>query len=206
MTLKGATTTQACAACKYQRKRCTPECVLAPYFRPEHPLVFKNAHKLFGVRNILRILKQVNPLDKSEAIQSITYEANMRGQFPVHGCLTVICDLRFKIMQAEEELSSILTQLAFYKQHHERLEMTTWSPVVSRNLLQFGMTAIQCGNPLFRQNVTTNVGLNSLWLQETKNHAGNDDYKLSVSQPSSIEEDVVHDHDEINPFLANIED
>ncbi|XP_076891520.1 LOB domain-containing protein 27-like [Bidens hawaiensis] len=166
MTLKGATSNQACAACRYQRKRCTPECPLAPHFRPEHPMIFKNAHKLFGVRNILRILEQIDSNYKTEAMQSIIYEANMRDQFPVHGCLSVICDLQYQIRQAEEELYNVLTWLSFYKQHH----VTTLSQNVDHGLLQPVLPILSCDN--------ANVCINAFWLQET--------YKSSNSNQNEI--------------------
>ncbi|KAM0018874.1 putative transcription factor AS2-LOB family [Helianthus debilis subsp. tardiflorus] len=169
-TLKGAASNQACAACKHQRKRCTPECALAPHFRPEHPKVFKNAHKLFGVRNILRILEQINPDHKTEAMQTLIYEANMRDQFPVHGCLNVICDLQYQIRQAEEELYNVLTWLSFYKQHHEGQHVPTLSNGVDHGLLQPGNEALA----LFRQDFATtlpvsscdnpNVCINAFWI------------------------------------------
>ncbi|XP_071714384.1 LOB domain-containing protein 27 [Rutidosis leptorrhynchoides] len=128
MTLKGGTS-QACAACKYQRKRCTPECALAPHFRPEQTEIFKNAHKLFGVKNILQTLKQIDPSQKTEAMRSIIYEANMRERFPVHGCLGIICELQHHIRQAEKELYAVLSQLEFYKQR--RQQEITLSPMDS---------------------------------------------------------------------------
>ncbi|GFZ03659.1 LOB domain-containing protein 27 [Actinidia rufa] len=103
MTLKGGTS-QACAACKYQRRRCSSECPLAPYFPPDQPKMFQNAHKLFGVSNILKILKQLNTVQKMEAMRSIIYQANIRDRFPVHGCCWVMSQLQYQIQQAEEEL------------------------------------------------------------------------------------------------------
>nr|XP_043639564.1 LOB domain-containing protein 27-like [Erigeron canadensis] len=197
MTLKGANTTQACAACKYQRKRCTPDCAFAPHFRPEHPLLFKNAHKLFGVRNILRILEKINPCHKTEAMQSIIFEANMRDQFPVHGCVTVIYDLKSQITQAEEELRNVLTQLAFYKQHHERQHLTSMSHVVSRGSLQLGKAAVQPENtlptPRHQGSTTlpissynkTDVCVNAFWLQASA---------------------IQHEHSEIYSFFENIQE
>lgn len=138
MTLKGGTS-QACAACKYQRKRCTPECALAPHFRPEQTEIFKNAHKLFGVKNILQTLKQIDPSQKTEAMRSIIYQANMRERFPVHGCLGIICELQHHIRQAEKELYAVLSQLEFYKQR--RQQEITLSPMDSPESQQ-----LQSGN------------------------------------------------------------
>ena len=46
---------RACAACKYQRKKCNPDCVLAPYFPADNPQRFVNFHNLFGVSSILQL-------------------------------------------------------------------------------------------------------------------------------------------------------
>lgn len=122
MTLKGGTT-QACAACKFQRRKCTPECVLAPYFPADQPKVFQNVHKLFGVSNIQKILKELEPSQKKIAMDSIIYQSNIRDKNPVHGCWEVICRLRYQIWQMEEELRSVHQQLEICRHHyhHQRL-------------------------------------------------------------------------------------
>ncbi|CAI9266717.1 unnamed protein product [Lactuca saligna] len=139
MTLKGGTT-QACAACKYQRKRCTPECPLAPHFRPEHTEIFKNAHKLFGVKNILKVLDQIDPSQKTEAMRSMIYQANMRDRFPVHGCYGIVIQLQIQIRQTEKELYAVLSQLEFYKNQRPQHEIVL-SPLDSpeSQRLQLGM-------------------------------------------------------------------
>lgn len=115
MTLKGGTS-PACAACKYQRRKCSTTCKLAPYFRPDQPKTFQNAHKLFGVRNILKILKEIDPAQVPEAMKSIIYQANVRDQYPVSGCLEVMRQLYAHIQMVEEELHAVSTQLAMCKQ------------------------------------------------------------------------------------------
>ncbi|KAF3443182.1 hypothetical protein FNV43_RR12863 [Rhamnella rubrinervis] len=90
MTIKGGTS-QACAACKYQRRRCSKECALAPYFPAEKAKEFQNAHRLFGVRNIMNILKQVPPQQKEDAMTSIIFESDMRAQYPIRGSASRNC-------------------------------------------------------------------------------------------------------------------
>ncbi|KAL2515859.1 LOB domain-containing protein 27 [Forsythia ovata] len=118
MTLKSGTD-QACAACKYQRRRCTSDCSLAPHFPADQPKMFQNAHKLFGVKNILKLLKQLDPTQRVIAMKSIKYQANMRERFPVYGCLVEIQQLYCQIQAGEEELQAVLSQLAFYRQNHQ---------------------------------------------------------------------------------------
>lgn len=214
MTLKGGTS-QACAACKYQRKRCTPECALAPHFRPEQTEIFKNAHKLFGVRNILRILERVDPVLKTEAMRSIIFESNMRDRSPVHGCLGVIYQLQYQIRQVEKELYSVLSQLEFYKQRSQQHEITL-SPMDSpgeSQQLQLGMGQFVLP---YNGNDNTNDGYNrnsvvqnnAIWpgQQTYYNNESNDKVQMVNTQPMTIQEEVTHDYDEIYPFFDTIDD
>ncbi|GLJ05276.1 hypothetical protein SUGI_0015140 [Cryptomeria japonica] len=111
---------RACAACKYQRRKCSAECPLVPYFPPDQPKQFLNAHKLFGVSNILRILKQVNDTQKSDAMKTIIYQANARERDPVYGCFGIIVMLQTQIESLKEELGFVRRQvmLAEQQQYH----------------------------------------------------------------------------------------
>ncbi|KAL3528295.1 hypothetical protein ACH5RR_007617 [Cinchona calisaya] len=137
MTLKGGTS-QACAVCKYQRRRCTADCPLAPYFPADQPKMFQNAHRLFGVSNILKILKQLDPSQKLIAMKSIIYQANIRDKDPVYGCLGLIQRLYYQIQLAEEEIQYVYSQLAFYRQHQQQQEIST-ALNDSLSQLQLGM-------------------------------------------------------------------
>lgn len=122
MTVKGGTS-QACASCKFQRRKCTPECSLAPYFPPNDPKRFENAHKLFGVSNISKILNKIHVADRKEAMRSIIYEANARDKYPVHGCVGIIVALQEHIQQAQQELELLTAYLAMYRQQHHHHEI-----------------------------------------------------------------------------------
>lgn len=114
----GATTTgTACAACKYQRRKCSPDCPLSPYFPPDQPKRFANVHKLFGVSNILRLLKHVDPSKREDTVKSIAYEADTREKDPVHGCLGVITVLQNQVAKLKEELQAAREQLFLMEQH-----------------------------------------------------------------------------------------
>jgi hypothetical protein len=52
--------TAPCAACKFLRRRCPPECVFAPYFPSSEPHRFACVHKVFGASNISKLI-QVRP-------------------------------------------------------------------------------------------------------------------------------------------------
>lgn len=108
---------QACAACKYQRRKCSPDCPLALYFPPDQPRQFLNAHKLFGVSNILRILKQLpDDRQKTDAMKSMVYQANAREKDPVHGCFGIIVMLQTQVERLKEELALVKSQVMFFDQ------------------------------------------------------------------------------------------
>ncbi|XWS51066.1 hypothetical protein CRYUN_Cryun12cG0144300 [Craigia yunnanensis] len=150
MTLKGGTTS-ACAACKYQRRKCIPECLLAPYFPADQTKVFQNAHKLFGVSNIVKILKSLDPTQHAEAMRSIKYQANVRDRFPVYGCLGVIRQLYYQIQLIEEEFHAVLAQLEMYRQqHHQQHQISSLLDDVPSQL-ELGMALPSNDVPLFNQ-------------------------------------------------------
>ncbi|KAK4269241.1 hypothetical protein QN277_022427 [Acacia crassicarpa] len=112
---------QACAACKYQRKKCAPDCILAPYFPHDRQRQFLNAHRLFGVRNITRIIENYNDHLRDEAMRSIIYQSDMRAADPVGGCYRHVKELMAQIQYLEAELVFVRQQLAVFRaqaRHH----------------------------------------------------------------------------------------
>ncbi|XVF54237.1 hypothetical protein PTKIN_Ptkin05aG0164400 [Pterospermum kingtungense] len=153
MTLKGGTTS-ACAACKYQRRKCIPECLLAPYFPADQTKVFQNAHKLFGVSNIVKILRSLDPSQHAEAMRSIKYQANVRDRFPVYGCLGVIRQLYYQIQLLEEEFQAVLAQLEMFRQQQQQQHQITSLPNPINDVasqLELGMAPPSNALPLFNQ-------------------------------------------------------
>lgn len=75
----------ACAACKHQRKKCTESCILAPYFPANRSREFQAVHKLFGVSNVTKILKNLMEEDRKAAVESMVWEASCRQKDPVLG-------------------------------------------------------------------------------------------------------------------------
>ncbi|XP_022720798.1 LOB domain-containing protein 22-like [Durio zibethinus] len=105
-------TTQACAACKYQRRKCAPDCILAPYFPHDRQRQFQNAHKLFGVSNISKIIKALNPPEKDIAMRTIVFQSDARANDPVGGCYRIIQELQRQIEYSQAELDLVFHQLA----------------------------------------------------------------------------------------------
>ncbi|KAK4395118.1 LOB domain-containing protein 22 [Sesamum angolense] len=105
-------TTQACAACKYQRRKCASDCILAPYFPHDRQRQFLNAHRLFGVSNIVKIVRHLDPPAKDHAMRTIIFQSDARAADPVGGCHRIIRDLEQRISLANAELEIVLHHLA----------------------------------------------------------------------------------------------
>nr|GEZ90424.1 hypothetical protein [Tanacetum cinerariifolium] len=77
----------ACASCRHQRKKCTEKCVLAPFFPAEKTQDFQAVHKIFGVSNVTKLVKDLSREDGKKAVDSLIWEANCRIKDPVNGPL-----------------------------------------------------------------------------------------------------------------------
>jgi hypothetical protein len=77
--------------------------------------MFANAHRLFGVSNILTILKVVKDEDKDEAMKSIIFESDIRARFQTHGCLGVIKMYESALKECIKELDDVERLLDYYK-------------------------------------------------------------------------------------------
>lgn len=106
------TASQACAACKYQRRKCASDCVLAPYFPHDRHRQFLNAHRLFGLSNIVKITRRLDPPAKDAAMRTIIFQSEARAADPIGGCYKIIRDLEQQIDLATAELEIVLHHLA----------------------------------------------------------------------------------------------
>ncbi|KAJ0253506.1 LOB domain-containing protein 3 [Hirschfeldia incana] len=105
-----------CAGCKILRRKCVKDCVFAPYFPAKEPYKFANVHKIFGASNVKKMLQVLSENHRSDAVNSLVYEANARVQDPVYGCVGTISSLH-------SQLETLQTQLAFA--HAELVHMKT---------------------------------------------------------------------------------
>lgn len=101
-----------CAACKFLRRKCTAECVFAPYFPPDQPHKFASVHKIFGASNITKLLNDLPPHQREDAVNSLAYEADARVKDPVYGCVGAISLLQRQIAHLQHELALVHSDLA----------------------------------------------------------------------------------------------
>lgn len=103
-----------CAACKLLRRKCTQECVFAPYFPPTHPQKFIYVHRVFGASNVTKILNDLPPLQREDAVNSLYYEAEARLRDPIYGCVGLISFLQQCLKKIQQDLVTAKEELASY--------------------------------------------------------------------------------------------
>ncbi|XAR50220.1 hypothetical protein NMG60_11004487 [Bertholletia excelsa] len=103
-----------CAACKFLRRKCMPGCIFAPYFPPEEPQKFANVHKIFGASNVTKLLNELLPHQREDAVNSLAYEAEARIRDPVYGCVGAISYLQRQVERLQKELDAANADLIRY--------------------------------------------------------------------------------------------
>ncbi|PKA54299.1 LOB domain-containing protein 10 [Apostasia shenzhenica] len=103
-----------CAACKCRRKRCAEDCVFAPYFPPDQTTKFTVVQKVFGASNVAKILKDLSPDQREDAVTFLVFEAEARLQDPVNGCVGYVQYLQDRLHLLQRELCSAKEELFSY--------------------------------------------------------------------------------------------
>ncbi|CAF2163593.1 unnamed protein product [Brassica rapa] len=109
-----ASSSSPCAACKFLRRKCTQECVFAPYFPPDNPQKFSYVHKVFGASNVAKLLNEIAANQREDAVNSLFYEAEARLRDPVYGCVGLISILQHRHKQLQQDLENAKKELAAY--------------------------------------------------------------------------------------------
>ncbi|KAK7270325.1 hypothetical protein RIF29_23386 [Crotalaria pallida] len=117
------TTGSPCGACKFLRRKCTPDCIFAPYFSSEQGAErFAAIHKVFGASNVSKLLLHMPPHERCEAVVTIAYEAQARIRDPVYGCVSHIFALQQQVACLQAQLMQAKAQLT-----HQNLRENQWS-------------------------------------------------------------------------------
>ncbi|OWM70034.1 LOB domain-containing protein 33-like [Punica granatum] len=103
----------SCGACKFLRRKCTSECVFAPYFCYDQAANhFAAVHKVFGASNVSKLLLHLPVQMRSDAAVTISYEALARIRDPIYGCVAHIFALQEQVANLQEEIEILGTQMA----------------------------------------------------------------------------------------------
>lgn len=96
------------------RRKCTEDCVFAPYFRADQPQKFSSVHKVFGASNVSKLLNELPVDQREDAVKSLVFEADARLRDPVYGCAGVISILQHKLKHLQMDLYNAKKELAGY--------------------------------------------------------------------------------------------
>ncbi|CAI9766827.1 unnamed protein product [Fraxinus pennsylvanica] len=138
-----SSTSSPCAACKFLRRKCTLECVFAPYFPPDNPQKFANVHKVFGASNVAKLLNELNASQREDAVNSLAYEAEYRLRDPIYGCVGLISILQHKLRQVHNELATAKKELATYIGPAAMLPMLNQQGFMQQQNPNYGASAFQ---------------------------------------------------------------
>ena len=87
-----------CGACKFLRRKCVSGCIFAPYFDSEQGAAhFAAVHKVFGASNVSKLLLQIPPHKRLDAVVTVCYEAQARIRDPVYGCVSHVFALQQQV-------------------------------------------------------------------------------------------------------------
>ncbi|RLN20070.1 hypothetical protein C2845_PM02G45480 [Panicum miliaceum] len=103
-----------CAACKNQRRRCSQDCVLAPYFPASDPQRYACVQRVFGASNVARMLQNLPIHERGKAADTMAVEAHRRVEDPVYGCAGIVGRLQGEIRAAQCELARTHAQIAVH--------------------------------------------------------------------------------------------
>ncbi|WOG96420.1 hypothetical protein DCAR_0415755 [Daucus carota subsp. sativus] len=112
-------TNSPCAACKFLRRKCILGCIFAPYFPPEEPQKFAYVHKIFGASNVSKLLLEILPHQREDAVNSLAYEADARIKDPVYGCVGAISVLQQQVIRLQKELDATNASLLRYTSNND---------------------------------------------------------------------------------------
>ncbi|KAF3338747.1 putative LOB domain protein 4 [Carex littledalei] len=122
-----------CAGCKHLRRRCTEDCILAPYFPANNPERFECVHKIFGAGNVARMLKMLPVDERAQAANSLFTEAYWRVKEPVYGSTGVVIRIQQEISAIRCELAKTLAQISMYEAHNApRASATAATPLLQQ--------------------------------------------------------------------------
>ncbi|VVB05193.1 unnamed protein product [Arabis nemorensis] len=103
-----------CAACKYLRRKCTEDCIFAPYFPVNKQDNYAAVHKVFGASHVASLLKDIHPNQRQDAMNSLAFEAQACIRDPVYGCTRYIYLLQRQLKYLQDQIQIAKNELANY--------------------------------------------------------------------------------------------
>ncbi|RYR43983.1 hypothetical protein Ahy_A08g040358 [Arachis hypogaea] len=84
------------------------------HFPANNPQLFEYVHRVFGASNVGKILNELPPSQREEAVKSLAFEAEARLCDPVYGCTLQVCILQKILRQRCALLANAKRELSAY--------------------------------------------------------------------------------------------
>ncbi|XP_010507371.2 PREDICTED: LOB domain-containing protein 28-like [Camelina sativa] len=109
---KGNTITPPCAACKYLRRKCTKDCVFAPYFPTNKQESYEMVHKVFGASHVASLINEIPPSHRDFAMSTLAWEAQLRHIDPIHGVNSILDPLQYQLKDLQNQIAIAKNELS----------------------------------------------------------------------------------------------
>ncbi|GAB4827639.1 hypothetical protein Ancab_034524 [Ancistrocladus abbreviatus] len=136
----GGNGTSPCASCKLLRRRCTKDCIFAPYFPSDDPHKFAIVHKVFGASNVSKMLQELPVHQRADAVNSLVYEASSRMRDPVYGCVGTISYLQNQVSQLQMQLAEAQAEILCIQMQQDPTT-TTMPPTPTELIINDDLTS-----------------------------------------------------------------
>ncbi|RLN18437.1 hypothetical protein C2845_PM02G17220 [Panicum miliaceum] len=151
-----------CGACKFLRRKCVSGCIFAPYFDSEQGAGhFAAVHKVFGASNVSKLLLQIPPHKRLDAVVTVCYEAQARLRDPIYGCVSHIFSLQQQVVNLQAELT-------YLQDHLTTMELPTPPPFSGQPQMPMTATFSSVSNLPSSSSVPTSVDLSTLFDSQTQ--------------------------------------
>ncbi|KAJ1381102.1 Lateral organ boundary [Sesbania bispinosa] len=107
-----------CPLCRRQHRRCDGNCEFGQFFPANRSGDFENALRLFGLNNMLRIMRVVEPEQRQAAADSILREGTAWTNNPGRGLHGYELHLRSQVESSSRELQIVNQLLSICKGQH----------------------------------------------------------------------------------------
>ncbi|MCE5166909.1 hypothetical protein HAX54_029348 [Datura stramonium] len=149
----------SCGACKFLRRRCSSECIFAPYFSYEEAANhFAAVHKVFGASNVSKLLLHLPLQCRSEAALTMSYEALSRMHDPIYGCVGQILALQQQVASLIEEIEIMENQISTYP-----------GEVLIHNNINTLQYSLECNNMSLENNHVNDTSTNEAFATHMMN-------------------------------------
>ncbi|XP_052172296.1 LOB domain-containing protein 18-like [Diospyros lotus] len=132
-----------CSACVVSNRGCNSQCIFDPYFRCEDGITrFIAIRDVFTIRNVASLLASLPVRDRFWASDTFVFEAQVRLQDPVYGCVSHILVLQQQVSDLQAYRTYLQDSLSAHYFSHPQLipqpdQYPSWNfdlPIIPENV------------------------------------------------------------------------